>query len=364
MPDETPAAESVTTPEATPAPAPSTQSPPASTGGDPMAELRALDTEGDGEGAPAPEPEPQVKPPVAAKVTTPTAAAAPVGRPPSREPKLAAIKDPVTRDLLKRMDNAAFNKFYDLAVKLQAGELIAKEDFEKQLKSKELEWEERAKASRFLDHEEGYTLTPEYKETAGRLQAVQNEADFWAEQLANFRAGQPVEWLYQNEKGEVVKMPSQLDPKDPSLEGRILSKITKAAAFTTELERELNALPSKHKTEYGRVNGVITNMDKLLFDGLEKADPSFGEEAAKEIAAVPAGLRSRPEFKLLGKALAAGKRLLTMNEQLKQQLAKQTTAASTAGQGAPDPSTIEHADADELSDEAAFRQLDAIAARR
>jgi hypothetical protein len=329
-----------------------------------MAELRALDTEHDGEGAQAPEPDSPAQQPQKAAPLKPTTAAAPVGRPPSRDPKLAAIKDPVTRDLLKRMDNAAFNKFYDIAVKLQAGELIAKEDFEKQIKSKELEWEERAKASRFLDHEEGYTLTPEYKEAAGRLQAVQNEADFWAEQLANFRAGQPVEWLYQNEKGEIVKMPSQLDPKDPSLEGRILSKITKASAISTELERELSALPSKHKTEYGRVNGVIGNMDKVLFDGLEKADPSFAEEAAQEIAAVPAGLRSRPEFKLLGKSLAAGRRLLAINEQLKQQLAKHTSAASTAGQGAPDPSALEHTDPDELSDEAAFRQLDAIAARR
>jgi hypothetical protein len=255
----------------------------------------------------------------------------------SREPKLAKIVDTGLKSTLSQMSNAAFDKFYPIALRLQDGELIEKEQLEKTIADREREWTEKASNTRFLDHEHGYKLTPEYQELETAAQSNSAEASFWEDQLVNIRQGQPVRKLLADSKGNVHISEFSIDPKeDPSIEAYVLGKIAKAQGISQVIQDKMRGLPERHKTEFGRFNSTVTDLNTQLFGALSKNE-QFTKAAEAEIAGIPAALRGRPEIKLLGNALAAGKMLLAQNAKLNEQLAQHKKIRSSRAGGAPDP---------------------------
>lgn len=320
--------------------------------GSPFDDLRALDPGEDGQGSPAPTqtqdapqaqaptPKPQAPTPQqrqpAAQPQGQTSAQAQAQRA-SREPKLAKIMDTGLRAMLGQMSNAAFDKFYELALRVQDGELIEKAQLDKTIADREREWAEKASNTRFLDHEHGYKLTPEYQELESAAQSNQSEARFWEDQLVNIRQGQPVRKLLADSQGNIRISEFAIDPKeDPSIEAYVLGKIARAQGIGQVIQDKMRGLPERHKTEFGRFNSTVTDLNGQLFGALSKNE-AFMKAAEAEIAGIPAALRGRPEIKLLGNALAAGKMLLAQNAKLNEQLAQLKKVRGSRAGASPDP---------------------------
>jgi hypothetical protein len=343
--------------------------PPASTGGDPYKELLALDPGENGENAdaggagqqdnvaPAPEPKPAPAAPAQNQFRPDPARAN------SRAPKLQQITDPAVRDLLAQMSNPAVNKFYELALRVQNGELLEKSVHEQTLADREKDWNSKITNTRFLDHEDGYKLTPEYAELDNAAQGIAAESSFWDDQLANIRQGRPVRMLVTDAQGNIKVSDFEIDPKaDPSIEGRVLSKIAKASGITQNLQERMRGLPERHKGEFTKMNAHITGINKSLFGSL-LANPNFVKASEGEIAGVPLALRGRPEMQLLGNALAAGKLLLAQNEKLTTQIAQLKKVRGANVGASPDPSEITQpgAGADDGDAAADLKLLDRLA---
>lgn len=311
--------------------------------GSPFEDLMKLDL---GEGAAAPETQPPAEPAApAAPAPAPKPAAPALQQTPaqaqaqraSRDPKLAKILDTSLRQTLSQMSNAAFDKFYPIALRLQDGELIEKAQLEKTIADREREWQAKASNTRFLDHEHGYKLTPEYIELDTAAQSNAAEAQFWQDQLINIRQGQPVRKLLTDGQGNIRPSEFTIDPKeDPSVEAYVLGKISQASGISQVIRERMRGLPERHKTEFTNFNSSVTNLNDQLFGALSKNE-HFVKAAQNEIAGIPAALRGRPEIQLLGNALAAGKMLLAQNAKLNDQLAKSKKVSASRVGGSPDP---------------------------
>ena len=283
------------------------------------------------------------------------------GRPSTRAKKLEAIADPVDRERLSRMSNEAFDKFYDLTLKLQNKELFTKDQFEAELKTRHGE----TTSARYFDHEQGYTLTPEYQTLTQHSSQLTSERDFWAEQLSNVREGKPVSWLERNAKGEVTVSTQQIDPKAAGIEGALIGKITQATTLLGNVQNQIGELPKQHTAQYQKFNGDVTKMDQDLF-GQIKGD-AFTKAVGSRLEQFPAILRARPEIQLLAKALVAGDALLNRVTALEKDLAKSSNAVKAISNGAPSPLTT-GSSAPAAQDPTAMRdqlkQLNAIASGR
>jgi hypothetical protein len=280
----------------------------------------------------------------------------------SRAPKLQQITDPAMREMLAQMSNAAFNKFYELALRVQNGDLLEKATHEKTLADREKDWTSKLTNTRFLDHEDGYKLTPEFVELDTAAKSIAGESQFWEYQLSNIRQGLPVRTLVIDEKGNVRPSDYEIDPKqDPGIEGKVLSKIARASGIEQNIQAQMRGLPERHKTEFTKLNEHVVAMNKSMFGALLQ-NPQFTKAAEGEIAGIPAALRGRPEMQLLGNALAAGKLLLAKNEQLAAENAKLKNVRGARAAASPDPDdtarTTPEADGDASAD---LRALDRMA---
>lgn len=259
----------------------------------------------------------------------------------ARAEKLKAITDPAERERLSKMSNPAFNRFYDIALKIQNGDLVPKDQISQALAAREAElkaqWDQEkatALSSRFFDHEEGYTLTPEYKEAAAAVQAHDDHAQFWQEQLGKIRAGQPYQLIINTKEGPRIGQ-QLFDPKDPSAEGHVLAKLTENITARQTWQQKLQTIPSGHKKTYGEFTGRVTQLDKELF---EKATaPAFSQAVAKTLEQWPAGLRGRPEIALIAKMQVAGQMLLGRIQALEAQAQAKGNSVAALKNSAPAP---------------------------
>lgn len=320
-------------------PSTSTPNPSDHTNGDPApapAGATGLDDEVFGQQQPAPQgaaPGATTAKPAA----TPGQAAPGAGHTLSRAGKLATIKDPTLQEHLKQMGNGPFNYFYDLALKMQNGDLVEKSALDGLVQERMAEHQtslEEAKSARYFDHEEGYKLTPEYVEVNNQLNSLNQEQQFWQEQSVAIAQGQPFQWLTV-EDGK-LKVTGPFDPKQyPQASPAITQKIALAATHMANLQAKIADLPKTHKAQYEAFNGKMTNLDKALF-GNAKA-PAFAQNTQKMLSNFPKYMHARPEIQLLAKALAAGQLMADNIRQLNSQVAGNRAFGKAMTNGAPAP---------------------------
>jgi len=272
------------------------------------------------------------------------------GRPSTRAKKLEAITDIKARERLSRMSNEGFDKYYDIELKLQNNELLTREQAEAEFKAKHGE----VTGARYFDHEQGYTLTPEYQTLSGHAEQISSEHDFWSEQLSSLRAGKPVHWLERKADGTVGVSAQPRDPATPGLEGALFSKIAQATNIRSDLQRQLGELPKQHAAQYSKFNESITKMDKELFS--EVKGDGFTKAVSAQLENFPAILRGRPEIQLLAKLRVAGDALYNQNLKLQEQLTKTTNATAALSSGAPSPVTTGGSTPTTSNDAAAMRE--------
>ncbi len=272
-----------------------------------------------------------------------------------RAEKLSQITDLETREALTKMSNKAFDKFHDIALKLQNGEYVPRAELVA-LETKANE----AKQLRYFDHEEGYKLTPEYRAIESKVNLATGERDFWAHQLAAAHAGQPVQWLNPpNDKGEITVGTEQYDPKaNPNIIAQINKNMTSAEIRLQGLSGEIGKLPAQHKTEYTKFTTGFSQTNDALFKNV--TNPVFKSKFAAHMKTVPAALQGRPEVILACNALAAGEIFYAQNTELKAEIAR--LKSSNSGSPASAPAPIDTGGSGEVNtDRAAVNRLHQIA---
>jgi hypothetical protein len=287
------------------------------------------------------------------------AAAAPAVEPAApnagpRAEKLSQITDLETREALTKMSNKAFDKFHDIALKLQNGEYVPRE----QLTALEAKANE-AKQLRYFDHEEGYKLTPEYRAIEKQVHAATDERDFWAQQLSAAHSGQPVRWLEKDKDGGLVVGVTEYDPKaNPNIIAQINKNMTSAEIRLQGLSGEIGKLPAQHKTEYTKFTTGFSQTNDALFKNV--TNPVFKSKFAAHMKTVPAALQGRPEVILACNALAAGEIFYAQNTELKAEIAR--LKSSNSGSPASAPAPIDTGGSGDVNtDRAAVNRLHQIA---
>lgn len=286
--------------------------------------LAAFDQAGLNPGTDVRPPEPKPKP----------AAPAPAEPAPQAGPraeKLAQITDLETRDALMKMSNKSFEKFHDIALKLQNGEFVPRAELVA-LEAKANE----AKQLRYFDHEKGYTLTPEYQALETRVNVATGEKDFWAHQLALAHAGQPVQWLEKDKDGNPVVSATTYDPKQhPTIIGQISSNMTSASIRLENLSGEIAKLPAQHKTEYSKFTSTFNALNDGMFGKI--TNPAFKSKAAAHLAQYPKALQGRPEVVCLANALSAGEIFFSQLQAANAEIARLKNSNNATASSAPAP---------------------------
>lgn len=329
--------------------------------GDPMAELSALPAdlpsfdpnaepapEGDPapdptpESDPVPAPEPEVKPVPKAKkddVAPPPAPAKPAKPSGAR---VYDVKDTKLANMLRHMSNEAYAHFYPLAKKLEAGELLTQEQVQERIAAREAELaaerEAEVTAARFIDHEEGYTLTPEYREVAGTVSRLESELEFWQEQLANALENKPVRQLVIDKEGNLT-VSKQEYKGGPQAAAIIQAKLSKGHALLLGQQQRLQSLPKQHKESYAKFNQELQSYDRQLFGDPTKYSDGFKKGYEENLKQMPSALRARPEVQSLAKAVTLLGAMVSKEKQLTAEIEK--LRAQVAGRRAASPTADE-----------------------
>lgn len=224
------------------------------------------------EEAPAP-PAPTPVPPKPGETSTP---AAPVGR------NLDGIPANLHRHF-RNMDNKAYSALKPLVAQFYAN----KERFDK------LEEENRALTStRFFDHEEGYTLNPEFRSAAQNVQSLEAEGNFWTEQLSNIRQEQNWQQPQVNpQTGEITYVETQ---PSPHAEAFVISKIAQAQQMGAEARGRVAAIQQSHQVEVGKYKKFIDGINTGLVDKLGVSKNPAYQRIMKQ---APSALRNSGDLK-------------------------------------------------------------------
>lgn len=166
--------------------------------------------------------------------------------------------------------------------KLKASDGTSKAAFEKQLAE--------ARNARFYEIEGAHTLDPEVQKLEGALHHIDFEINHFQKQLENLRAGEPVQMLAVNNKGEVVLD----DPEDPSpkLEAELIRSLNTAIVNRSTYGQKHAAAVQNFKGQFTKYYGEMDAVRKRVFGPHEEAIKGGTE---KYLDLIPPLLRSRPE---------------------------------------------------------------------
>ena len=290
----------------------------------------------------------------------PQGSAAPAGAPAqSRGQLLAGITDPNMVEALKYCSNQSFNALYPVIKSMQDNQLVPQAEVEKIVNTRIEEYkaqnpQQNIDQARYLDHEEGYMLTPEYREASQTVSNLAGESEFWQNQLVNIKQNKPFFTLRIDDKGNYSEA-GPFDPKDPKAEAFIHNKIATGAALLQTAQARLRELPAKHKTAHESAVKTFKDFDTKLFGNVKS--PEFHKLLGGVLNQFPANSRQRPEVQLLAKALTAAELL---NQAVQKLSAQQTTTKNFRAnmtQSPPSPSKVQNGGAPNGGNEGLKAQL-------
>lgn len=279
-----------------------------------------------------------------AGVRDPQGSAAPAGAPAgSRNQLLAGISDLNMVEALRYCSNQSFNALYPVIKSMQDNQLIPQADVEKLVEARIEEYktqnpQQDIAQARYLDHEEGYMLTPEYRESAQAVENLAGEGEFWQTQLTNIKQQKPFYTLRRDEKGNYSQA-GPFDPKDPTAEAFILGRISSGAALLQNAKARLAEFPTKHKAAHEGAIKTFKDIDTRLFGNVKS--PEFAKLTGEVLKQFPVNSRTRPEVQLLARALSAAEMLQQAVQKLSSKQSTNSSFRANMTQSPPSPSKVQ-----------------------
>jgi hypothetical protein len=211
---------------------------------------------------------------------------------------------------LKQMSNAAFEEYsktFDAKVSLEA-----------KVKELESKADPNKLPDNYYEHEEGYTLSPQYKEAAGVLTNAEKEAAFIRSQMDAYDQGNVVfepGWV----NGEVVpcvrvngKLMQATSPEQgmqptKAWEREMLTRLTRAENLKGEAVGRIGTLQQQFKTEHEAAKNIVLEGVKQLAPWSAKKDDPVNQWAqAYKAKAIPKIYQGHPLAESTAQATAWG----------------------------------------------------------
>jgi len=234
--------------------------------------------------------------------------------------------------LFKRMSNEAYAELrpiYDNNKKLAEREAA--------LKARE-EAVTKAAPRGVYDHEQAYTLTPQYTELSQAANTMAFEREYWVKQLAAVEEGADWKPLIKNAQGQYFE--GKAEKATAQAKAELLQKLTIAAQYHTHFTNQLAQVQQNHALHRQQLlNGMATYETKFFPFFAGDAGKKYEAELQSIKAAVPEEFRDHPMAGIAAKALLTVKLLNENNQKLTAALQAQKAAADTAKKTGPTLST-------------------------
>lgn len=234
-------------------------------------------------------------------------------------------------EMFKNMNNKAYESLRPLYDRYRKGEFVSKADHEAAVKA--------AQANpRYEDHEEGYTLSPAYRETTKQLGETQQLIAFAEDQLKMARAGEKFSWFNKDEKGNYSLRNEQYDPTPHSI-AELQKWIDGQYRQHQSLQAKIDSIKAEHTGAYKGYSSVWQDINNRFVDGSN--NPAFKAAVEKQVSEMfPPSHANRPEAKALAAAAVIINSLLTERGQSKLNATQKRNGAPSSAElsgGGGDP---------------------------
>jgi hypothetical protein len=113
------------------------------------------------------------------------------------------------------------------------------------------------KDATYLQHEQGYTLSPEFKQLQEKQYYAQTEAQYWEQALLNIKAGKPFRDIFGFDKNGNPQLSNEIQPTDRD-EIRVTNNLSACSIAATQLAGQLSVYPHQFK---GRIQQDLRAID-------------------------------------------------------------------------------------------------------
>ena len=258
---------------------------------------------------------PVVTPPVVPPVTTPP------GTPvkPSRD---LTDLPPQIAPLFKEMSNEAFEKLKPLVLEhvAQQGQIA---DLKKARGLPESYWE----------HEQGYTLAPEFGALAQDSHLASIITNHWKEQLKNVKAGKDWQVIDINDKGDLFLHPPKA-VKDED-EGTVIAELMAAQQQSSTFENKVREFAASHKVRYQTDLDSLRASEKKYFAPYQDPNHPMQKVIGNVKNIIPPAFRKSPLADIFAYVVANNVQLRLTLDQLNAKKATTATAAQDAADIGP-----------------------------
>lgn len=219
-----------------------------------------------------------------------------------------SIFDPADVEVLKKLPNAAFDRFKSAFV--EKAQLKAEADDLKQKLSAQ------PKEPGYLyEHPDSFMLRPEFTDLLQKEEQANSLEGFYEEQLIAARQALPVR--IHNQQGQLVEIPNETGTVDPRVEVYLQRQLNQFSSNAQQIKRQLAEYQAGWKQKVSAVQQQIEAVDKQLFPSWDdnKLTPEEKAIYKQGFDITPEPLRNSPQTKTLARALVAYARLSTSAQQ-------------------------------------------------
>lgn len=215
-----------------------------------------------------------------------------------RKPRDLSNLDDEEKSIFNNMSLEAYNRLYPAYLAYRDN----KEKLEKlPTIEKELEELRNKPQHTIFDHEEGYLLSPDYRNALVERNELTQIKDFWQKQLINAHAGKESYYLVQDAKGN-IDVSQTPRPATPEVLVELTERLNQSSQQVTAAAAKLATFSETHKTKHNAYTSSVQQIHNKYFG---KHETILKPVADKFLAQYPAEFRGRPEAKLVAYAQAA-----------------------------------------------------------
>lgn len=128
------------------------------------------------------------------------------------------------------------------------------------------------KDATYLQHEQGYTLSPDYQQLAQKSNFAMTEGQVWEQALLNIKAGKPFKPITAFDKNGNPVLGAEIQPTDQH-EIQVTNNLQACIAESRRLSGELNSYPSRFKNQVSQDLATIQQVQREKF--FWEADPKL-----------------------------------------------------------------------------------------
>lgn len=240
-----------------------------------------------------------------------------------------SVFDPADVEALKKLPNAAFNRFRDTFV-------AAKKDKE-ELETLRKEISSKPKEPVYLyEHPEAYMLQKDFTNLLEQEDQSNQLVNFYQTQLAKAAEGEDIQIINQQGQLQELKLNGRVNGQ---VMAHLQVELNKYVQFQQQAKLATQQYQSRYKQQVNTVAQQLKQIDDKLFPGFSVDKLSPEEKSVYEYAyqITPEPLRGSPQTKLLAQAYVSYSQLHTTTAAKIAELEKQLAAYTSKATPVPKP---------------------------